>query len=320
MSGPQTIPTVSTARRPRVGLARRVDRLSDRQFAALISLPGAVLIVIALVPPILAVVTMSLYRIDILKPGPSYFTGLDNYRSALDDADFTATIPRTITFALASTALAVPAALLLATVLNRRFRGVSALTVLVLLPWAIAPVVTGIYWQFIFSASFGLATGVANWLGLANGSVAWLQNPTAAMTIAIVANAWRSVPLLTIILLAALKAIPPRIYQAAIMDGATPWQAFRHVTAPLLSGALLVVALLQLITSLQVFDIIFSLTGGGPGDETQVASYYIYLQAFSDLSFGYSAALALVLLGMIAAASSVLVYVRVRRHTVGVGT
>jgi ABC-type sugar transport system permease subunit len=122
------------------------------------------------------------------------------------------------------------------------------------------------------------------------------------------ANAWRSVPLLALIVLAALKGIPQAQYNAAKLDGARPWQSFRYVTLPGIRNALIVATIIQVILSLQVFDIIFTLTGGGPGDQTRVISYHVYLRAFGDLSFGYSAALAVILLAMTAVVSAFLLY------------
>jgi ABC-type sugar transport system permease subunit len=130
------------------------------------------------------------------------------------------------------------------------------------------------------------------------------------MIVAIVATAWRSVPLVALILLAALKGIPRSLYKAGRMDGARSFQLFRYVTLPSIRKALLVVGILQIILSLQVFDLIFTLTGGGPGLETTVITYFIYIQAFSNLSFGYSAALAVFLLALIVVSSASLLYLR----------
>ena len=166
---------------------------------------------------------------------------------------------------------------------------------MLLLPWAIAPVVTGVYWRFIFQGNFGIVNGLLTAVGVDDPPI-WLNNGDTAMAVAVVANVWRSLPLLALILLAALKGVPQSLYRAAALDGARPLQSFRFVTLPSIKNALIVVIVLQLILSLQVFDIIFTLTGGGPGDQTRVISYHIYLRAFGDLSFGYSAALAVILL------------------------
>ena len=115
------------------------------------------------------------------------------------------------------------------------------------------------------------------------------------MVIAILATAWRSAPLLALIILASLKAIPQSQYRAAIMDGATAWQAFRSITLPSIRNTLFIATILQIIVSLQVFDVLFQLTKGGPGFQTTTVAYYIYQSAFERLSLGYSASLAVFL-------------------------
>jgi ABC-type sugar transport system permease subunit len=294
-------------------LARRIDRLSDRKFALASFAPGLILVGCIVVPPIMAVLVMSLFRIELLKRGPSSFIDIGNYTRAFQDADFIDTIPRTVLFAALSTAIAVPLALACAQLLNRSFRGVTILGVLLLLPWAIAPVVTGVYWRFIFQGNFGLVNGILEAAGVDNPPI-WLNSGEMAMGVAIVANVWRSLPLLALILLAALKGIPQSLYRAARMDGARGAQTFRYVTLPGITNALIVVVILELIVSLQVFDIIFTLTGGGPGDQTRVISYHVYLRAFADLSFGYSAAMAVILLVITAVFSVFLIYPVVRRR------
>ncbi len=137
-----------------------------------------------------------------------------------------------------------------------------------LLPWAVASIVAGIFWRFIFDTHYGIVNGVLIGLGLIDEPFNWLQNTAQSVAIAIVAQAWRSVPLLAVLLLAALKTIPEALYRAAKMDGATAWETFRFVTLPAIKTTLIVVGVLQVIIGLQVFDLLYSLTSGGPGRDT----------------------------------------------------
>lgn len=292
--------------------AGRLDKLSDRRFAAVAFLPTVVLVLLFLIPPVLAVFGMSISRIELLRPGTTGIIGTRNFERILADGEFLASVPITVAFAAGSTALSVTLALFSAIVLNRTFRGSSLLGIALLLPWAVAPVVTGVFWKFIFQPQFGVMTVLVNGATSSEGPIPWLSNPTFALGVAVIAATWRSVPLLAIILLAALKTIPRSLYSAARMDGATTSQAFRYVTLPQIRNTLLVVVILQIILSLQVFDIIFTLTGGGPGRATTTMIYFVYETAFQQLSFGYSSALALVLFALILAFSSLLVYLRVR--------
>ena len=293
-------------------VGRWLDGLSDRRFALVAFLPGGLLMATVLLPPMLAVFAVSFLRIELLRDDDIFFAGLRNYERLAADPAFLEAVPRTIGFAAATTALTIPLALATALLLARRFRGASWLGIAILLPWAVAPIVTGLYWKFIFQSQFGLATGIANVLGLADGPVLWLAEPETAMFVAVVASAWRTVPLLAILLLAALKTIPESHYRAARMDGATTWSSFRYITLPGIRNTLLVVSILSVILSLQAFDVLFTLTGGGPGQSTTVIIYYIYKSAIGMLSFGYSSALAVFLFVLIALCSSLLLIGRLR--------
>lgn len=302
------------ARRGVLGrVSRRIDYWSDRRFAALMFVPAGLLVLLVAVPPIGAVFGMSLFRIELLRDGPNRFVGLSNFQRITSDANFVASIPRTVLFAAGSTVITIPLALGTAMLLNKARRSSAFLAVALLLPWAIAPIVTGFFWRFMFQPSFGLVTDLLHRAGIVHGPVAWLQDPGKAMFIAILANAWRSAPLLALIILSALKAIPHSLYRAAAMDGAVGWQAFRAVTLPAIRNTLFISTILQIIISLQVFDVLFQLTRGGPGLETTTVAYYIYDSAFNHLSLGYSATLALFLTGVIVVFSLLAAFVGRRR-------
>ena len=293
-------------------LTRRLDRLSEGQFALVSFLPAAILIGLIVIPPILAVFGMSVFRIELAKDDNVPFVGVRNYQRLAADTDFLASVPRTLVYAAFTTLLSVPLGLGAALLLNRGFRGSSLLGIAVLLPWAIAPVVTGLFWAFIFDSRIGIVNGVLMGTGLTTAPIPWLQSTATGVAVAVIATAWRSVPLLTVLILAALKTIPVALGRAARMDGASSFQIFRFVTLPAIRNTLLVASILQVIVSLQVFDLLYLLTGGGPGSETTTMNYFIYNTVVLNASFGYSAALAVFLLGVIVACSAVLLYLRLR--------
>jgi ABC-type sugar transport system permease subunit len=294
------------------GIAARTDRLSDRTFAFLCMLPGILVVALVVLPPIVAAFGLSFWRVEFARDLNTPFVGLRNFERMLADDLFLASIPRTILFAIATTALTLPLALVTALIVNRGTTGSRLLGVAMLLPWAVAPVVTGLYWNFIFNGNFGLATGVMMGLGLTDKPIPWLQSTSTAVAIAVIGTAWRWVPLMALLILANLRTIPESQYRAARMDGASRWQAFRHITLPAIRNTLLVVGILQVILSLQVFDLLYLLTGGGPGRETTVMSYYIYERMVLNLSFGYSSAMALVLTLITLVFSGALLYLRLR--------
>lgn len=302
-------------------ISRRFDRLSERRFALLVSVPGLILVGLIVLPPTLAVFGLSLFRIELAKDDLTPFVGLRNYLVRLpEDTEVLAAIPRTLFFAAMSTAVTLPLALVTALVLNRGFRGVSIFFMALLMPWAVASIVAGIFWRFIFDTNHGIINGVLIGLGLMDQPFNWLSSTEQAVGIALVAQSWKSVPLLTILLLAALKGIPEALYRAARMDGATAWESFRFITLPAIKNTLIVVGVLQVILGLQVFDLLYSLTSGGPGRDTYVLIYAIYTITFEQISLGYGAAIAVLLfLGTVAASLVLLLFVR-RRQAAGPAT
>ena len=307
---------VRPARSVPARIARRVDRLSDHAFGYLSFLPGGLLLGLFVLPPIIAVLAMSFLRIELLKDDDIRLVGLDNFLVRMPrDTAFLEAIPRTVLLAAGVVLFTLPLALACALLLNKRFRFSALVGIAVLLPWAVAPVVTGLYWKFIFNSQFGLMTAIANALGLADGPVKWLESSTSAMAVAVIATAWRTVPLMALLLLGALRTIPEAQYRAARMDGASSWGAFRYITLPAIAPTLLVIGVLTIIVSLQSIDILFTLTGGGPGTSTTVIGYYVYKNTIGQLSFGYSAAVAVVLFLIILGCSALLLLTRLRRRS-----
>lgn len=293
-------------------IARRFDSLSEGRFAALVSLPGFGLLALSVLAPVCIVVVMSLMRIELTRGDDITFSGLRNYQRMAEDRNLAASLPVTAMFTAATVLVSIPIALGAALLLARRMAGMALLAVAMLLPWAIAPVVTGVYWSFIFQSQFGLATAIANASGLADGPVPWLQQTSSALAVAVVATVWRTVPLLALIILAALRRIPETVVRAARADGASSWSVFRFITLPSIRGSIVLAAVLQIIMSLQVFDTIYTLTGGGPGRSTTVLIYYIFEAAFKQLSLGYSSALAIALTAIIGICSLPLVLPKLR--------
>jgi multiple sugar transport system permease protein len=160
------------------------------------------------------------------------------------------------------------------------------------------PVVAGVVWRLMLNSNFGAVNGTLKQIGINTDALTWTASPKLAMASVIAADVWQWTPFIFLILLAGLQAIPQEPYEAALIDGASAWQTFRHVTLPLLKPAILIALLLRTMDLLRVFDQIFILTEGGPGFATETASLYIYRTAFRFSNFGYAAAMSFVLLAI----------------------
>ena len=206
------------------------------------------------------------------------FVGVANYAEIAGDVRFWGALAHTVMFTVAVVTLEVVLGLALALLLDRPVRGRGALRVAALLPWAIPTVVVALVWRFIFEIQ-------APW---------WFVSPSVAWVPIIAADVWRMTPFVAILLLAGLQQIDPAIYEAARMDGAGMWRQFREITLPLLKPALVVAVLFRALDAFRVFDLIFVMTGGGPGTATEPLSVYAFTSLLRNLRFGFGSALSVV--------------------------
>ena len=180
--------------------------------------------------------------------------------------------------------------------MNNQLRGRSFFRAALLVPMMLPTVVAGVVWRLMLNPNFGAVNGTLKGLGLNTTALTWTSSPRLAMLSVVAVDVWQWTPFMFLILLAGLQAIPQEPYEAALIDGSSAWQTFRHVTLPLLKPAILVALLLRTMDLLRVFDQVFILTEGGPGFATETISLYIYRTAFRFSDFGYAAAMSFVLL------------------------
>jgi multiple sugar transport system permease protein len=224
---------------------------------------------------------------------------LDGYRGVLGSAEFPAMLRVTAIFVAASTAGQLVFGLLIAALVcegeRRRLPGAAAVRAIVLVGWVLPGVVIGIIWKLLLDESgAGIMAYSATLLGVPNP--AFLSAPTSALFWVTIANIWRGTAFSMIMQYAGMKTVPPELYEAATVDGAAAWQKFVYVTLPSLRGILLINLVLITIATLNTFDMVLPLTGGGPGRATEVVALYIYHLVFSEFQFGRGAAVAVVLL------------------------
>lgn len=275
----------------------------------LMNTPATLILLGLVLYPIVYSLYLSLHNYNLRQPNRFRFVGLDNYTNILSSEQFWTAAQVTVLFSIGSIALTLTLGTLLALLLNENFPGRSILRAVMLIPWAIPPVVNGLIWQWILEGRYGLANGVLVSLGIFDTPHAWLSDYTTALPVLIVAQVWNHVPFVAIVVLAALQTVPEELHEAARIDGANVFQRFRHITFPWLSHALLLVLITQTMVALRTFDIIYVLTGGGPGKSTTVLAWLTYVTTFNFLDFGRGSAYAYILALTTLALS--IVYIRV---------
>ncbi|MGF1473988.1 MAG: carbohydrate ABC transporter permease [Geminicoccaceae bacterium] len=223
------------------------------------------------------------------------WVGGDNYADALTDDKYTASIGRSVGFALFTTALAMVLGLAVALLLDQAVRARNLLRTLILLPLLTPPVTVAVMWQLLLTPHGGWLNSFLADLGLITQPISFLGQPTAAFGFLCLADVWQWTPFVALMTFAALQTQPEEVVDAARMDGATPWQLFTHVTLPMLLPALLGIALIKLVIAFKVFDLVFVLTAGGPGQATTVSSFHIYRVAIQQFDIGMAATQTLVL-------------------------
>src|SRR5581483_7855622 len=285
---PQTTTHVAPSRRA----------LSDRGIANLFLLPTVLLLVAMNVFPLFWSLYLSFCEYTATANNPAKWIGGANYSRLLTDPDIWKNFIVTARFTL----LAVGAQLLvgfgMALLLNRAFRAKGILTTLILLPMMLSPVVVGLFWKFMFDSNWGLVNWLLQSLHLqaAANPANWLSDPQNAMWSLVIVDTWMWSPFVMLISLAGLSAVPPHLYEAAEVDRASDWFKFRYITIPMVSPLVMIALLFRTMDCFKIFDTVYVLTGGGPGDATKTVSYSLYKQAFDAHNTGYACALAYIIL------------------------
>ena len=281
-------------------------KLTNPRYGFLLNLPGLLLVFLWVFLPALILFLASFFRYDNIRP--IVFNGLENYQHLFRDRLFWVGMEKIAVFCVGTTVLTSLGGLVLALVLSGIVRGGGVFRALMIVPWAVPAVVSGIIWKWMFSPDFGVISDLLMKIGLIQTPLSIYSTPSLAMVGVIIADSWTRIPFMGIILLAALLSIPGEIYEAARVDGAGAANRFLYVTVPLIKGPLLVGLLITTIFSFRTIDIIIPLTAGGPGRATYVLGYYIWDQIVKSLNFGVAAAASVILFFMTAAIAMIFVY------------
>ncbi len=273
--------------------------MTDRLEPWLYLAPTLLFIFLLVLVPLVTGISYAFYNFDLIS-GTREFVGFDQFIRILSEDDiFTLSLVNTLFWTSSSLFFQFTLGLGLALILNSGFRGIKFIQPVLFVPWAVPSFLIGLMWVWMFNPVTGPLPYVFEWMGLMQAPENILSDPDLAMWGPITANVWFGIPFFTIMLLAALRSIPTEIYEAAHMDGVSGFQAFRHITLPLIAPTIIITLMIRAIWIANFAEIIIVMTNGGPANSTQIVATYIYDTAYQKMDFGYASVISIALLSML---------------------
>ena len=264
----------------------------QQRFMLLLIAPAALLLLLFQVVPIAIGANASFRDWTLYNPKKTW-VGIDHYAAVITDPAFLyVVLPNTILFMALSVAGALVTGLALALLLNRPFRAQKLVQTILLVPLMVAPVIAAIMMRWMFNDQFGIVNAVLEGLGF--DGQPWLVQRWSAFAIILLTDIWLWTPWFTLLLLAGLQSLPKEPFEAAAIDGTSTWRVFRYLTLPMLRPVIVVCVVIRAIDAFRTFDIVWTLTGGGPGRSTELFSLYAYVHAFLNLDLGRGSAAAII--------------------------
>lgn len=274
---------------PKSRSARRLLR-SDHLFALLLVVPTFLIVFVLIIYPVAFSFWTSLNDVNLFRRTTT-FVGLGNYAKLFDNPLFADSMRNTLAFSVSAVFGAITWGLAMALILNERLRARNLVRSLVLIPWAMAPVVIGILWSWIYSGQYGTLNALLYGLGIIDEYIPWLASPGLALPLVTLTYIWNYAPVASVLILAALQSVPPNLYRAAQVDGANAWSRFVHITLPWLRPTLLLVIVLATIDAVMHLALIYLMTRGGPGTDTTVFAWLGYTYLFQLFKQGEGSAM-----------------------------
>ncbi|MBI1278765.1 MAG: ABC transporter permease subunit [Anaerolineaceae bacterium] len=289
--------------------ARTIQRqMSDRRIILWFILPTIILLIIMNIFPLIYSLFLSFTNYSVIADKPPQWIGLQNYTTILSDQNFWTAFATTGRYAILTVILQTIIGFGLALLLRNKFKGSGLVTTLILIPMMLSPIVVATFWKLIFNPSYGIFNYLLGYTNI-NTAPEWLGDPDRVLWAIIIVDVWMWSPFVMLLCLAGLSAIPEYLYEAAAIDRAGTWFQFRRITLPQVMPLLLIAVLFRTIEAFKQFDLVYGLTGGGPGDLTETVSIRLYRLAFAgQLNTGLSSALAYIVLIIIIAVSNL--YIR----------
>jgi multiple sugar transport system permease protein len=282
--------------------------LVDRYARWLFPLPTILFIVIMMIFPVLYTGYNSLTGWSLSTGTPPMVIGFGNYPGLFHDQRFLTAIARTFYFTFFAVALELVLGVAIALLLHRDFKGKTLFNAIILLPTMATPVAIAMVWLLIYEPTIGVANYLLQLLHLP--PQLWLASSSSVIPSLVLVDVWEWTPMVVLITLAGLVSLPSDPFEAARVDGASPWQLLRMVTLPLLWPTVTVAGLLRLIDGFKTFDIIYTMTGGGPNYASETLNIYAYQQSFSYYNFGYASSVLVVFFALVLGLALLVTYTR----------
>lgn len=271
-------------------------------------LPALVVVMAVIIFPWAFTIWMSLNEWKV--GAPTTFIGLTNYQRLSDDPRFIDAVGRTLLYTVLSVALPLIFGTLAAVIFHARFPFRGLLRAVFIMPMMATPVAVALVWTMIFHPQLGALNYLLSRVGVP--PQLWVFHPATVIPSLVLVETWQWTPLVMLIVLGGIAAVPTEPYESAQIDGAGHWQMFRYITLPLITPFLIIAAMIRTIDAVKSFDIIFAITQGGPGAASETINLYLYSVAFVYYDLGYGSAIAVVFFALIVALAAVLLYLRRR--------
>jgi len=312
--------TTTSPQIPKTSIGRTQNKqrwIGKRIGPYLFLLPATLFLAVFLLYPICTMLLFSFEQVNIgtLLTGDLPFVGLDNYHTVLTDQLFRSSVGISLLFTIGSLVFQFCIGFLLALLFNRRFPLVGTMRGSVMIAWMLPIVVSGTIFKWMFQSDSGIINYALQSLGLAHTSIHWLSDPKITLWGVIIANIWIGIPFNMSLLLAGLQSISASLYEAALVDGANAFNRFWSITLPLMRSTSLTVLMLGFIYTLNVFDLIYVMTGGGPVNATEVMPLYAYNIAFEQFDLGSGSAVAVLMFLLLLVVSTLYLFL-IRREEV----
>jgi multiple sugar transport system permease protein len=265
---------------------------SERLLPYWLLAPAVVVTVVIVFMPMVQAVFTSFYDLILFRPNASKFVGFGNYIKLFNDPVFWTALWNTVIWIGLTVPLQMGLGLVAALLLNREFPWRGLARALIIIPWALPSVVIALMWRWIYDPNTGVLNDILIYLSIVQSAVPWLADPNVAIYAIIATLTWQGFPFFAVMILAGLQGIPRSQYEAASIDGASTWRQFVHITLPGIAPVLATAGLLRVIWVANSMDVIFVMTGGGPGYATHTLPLYAFIKARQNLDFGYGTAIA----------------------------